>query len=90
MAPVRGLEPLTHRLTVDCATIAPHRNGVELVLKALKSSPVLPYCQGDLNLFLIYTTHSKFKLNISEKAHISYKFCMWFRSVFQPSPNPSL
>ena len=45
MAPVRGFEPLTHRLTVDCATIAPHRNGVEFVLKALKSSPVLPYCQ---------------------------------------------
>ena len=28
MAPVTGLEPVTHRLTADCATIAPHRNGV--------------------------------------------------------------
>ena len=45
MAPVTGLEPVTHRLTADCATIAPHRNEAELDLKALKSSPVLPYCQ---------------------------------------------
>lgn len=51
MAPVRGFEPLTHRLTVDCATIAPHRNGVEFDLKALKSSPVLPYCQQELKYF---------------------------------------
>ena len=45
MAPVTGLEPVTHRLTADCATIAPHRNEAEFDLKALKSSPVLPYCQ---------------------------------------------
>ena len=47
MAPVRGLEPLTHRLTADCATIAPHRNGFvrNFVLKGLKTNPVLPYCQ---------------------------------------------
>ena len=45
MAPVTGLEPVTHRLTADCATIAPHRNEVEFDLKALKSSPVLSYCQ---------------------------------------------
>ena len=45
MAPVTGLEPVTHRLTADCATIAPHRNGAVFGLKALKSSPVLPYCQ---------------------------------------------
>ena len=45
MAPVTGLEPVTHRLTADCATIAPHRNEAELNLKALKSSPLLSYCQ---------------------------------------------
>ena len=45
MAPVTGLEPVTHRLTADCATIAPHRNVAEFDLKALKSSPVLSYCQ---------------------------------------------
>ena len=45
MAPVTGLEPVTHRLTADCATIAPHRNEVELDFKALKSYPVLSYCQ---------------------------------------------
>ena len=45
MAPVTGLEPVTHRLTADCATIAPHRNEAEFDLKALKSSPVLSYCQ---------------------------------------------
>ena len=26
LAPVTGLEPVTTRLTVECATIAPHRN----------------------------------------------------------------
>lgn len=51
MAPVRGLEPLTHRLTVDCATIAPHRNGFMKIfdLKGLKTDSVLPYCQVYLN-----------------------------------------
>ena len=44
VAPVTGLEPVTHRLTADCATIAPHRNVAEFDLKALKSSPVLSYC----------------------------------------------
>ena len=33
MAPVTGLEPVTHRLTADCATIAPHRNGENFILK---------------------------------------------------------
>ena len=28
MAPETGLEPVTHRLTADCATIAPLRNGI--------------------------------------------------------------
>ena len=45
LAPVTGLEPVTHRLTADCATIAPHRNESKFDLKALKSSPVLSYCQ---------------------------------------------
>ncbi len=51
MAPVRGFEPLTHRLTADCATIAPHRNGFmrNFDLKGLKISFVLPYCQAELN-----------------------------------------
>ena len=51
MAPVRGLEPLTHRLTADCATIAPHRNGFmrNVDLKGLKINLVLPYCQAELN-----------------------------------------
>jgi hypothetical protein len=37
MAPVTGLEPVTTRLTVECATIAPHRNGI------LKGSLVILY-----------------------------------------------
>ena len=51
MAPVRGLEPLTHRLTADCATIAPHRNGFMRIFdfKGLKIKLVLPYCQVELN-----------------------------------------
>ncbi len=53
MAPVTGLEPVTHRLTADCATIAPHRNGVNYYLKVLKISPVLTYCQAELKLFLL-------------------------------------
>ena len=52
MAPVTGLEPVTHRLTADCATIAPHRNGVNSYLKVLKISPVLTYCQVELKFFL--------------------------------------
>ena len=48
MAPVTGLEPVTHRLTADCATIAPHLNGVNFYLKVLKISPVLTYCQAEL------------------------------------------
>ena len=52
MAPVTGLEPVTHRLTADCATIAPHRNGVKFYLKVLKISPVLTYWQAELKLFL--------------------------------------
>ena len=52
MAPVTGLEPVTHRLTADCATIAPHRNGVNFYLKVLKISPVLTYCQVELKFFL--------------------------------------
>ena len=52
MAPVTGLEPVTHRLTADCATIAPHRNGVNFFHKALKISPVLTYCQVELKFFL--------------------------------------
>ena len=50
MAPVRGLEPLTHRLTADCATIAPHRNGFMRIFdfKGLKIKLVLPYCQVEL------------------------------------------
>ena len=53
MAPVTGLEPVTHRLTADCATIAPHRNGVCFYLKVLKISPVLTYCQVELKFFLL-------------------------------------
>ena len=50
MAPVRGLEPLTHRLTADCATIAPHRNGFMRIFdfKGLKIKLVLSYCQAEL------------------------------------------
>ena len=50
MAQVRGLEPLTHRLTADCATIAPHRNGFMRIFdfKGLKIKLVLPYCQAEL------------------------------------------
>ena len=51
MAPVTGLEPVTHRLTADCATIAPHRNDFmrNFDLKGLKINLVLPYCQVELN-----------------------------------------
>jgi hypothetical protein len=46
MAPVRGLEPLTHRLTADCATIAPHRNGLFLKrTKTLKFNRFVSICQ---------------------------------------------
>ena len=48
MAPVTGLEPVTHRLTADCATIAPHPEWSLFFLKALKISPVLTYCQAEL------------------------------------------
>ena len=34
MAPVRGFEPLTTRLTVECATVAPHRNNFYMGVKA--------------------------------------------------------
>ena len=50
MAPVRGLEPLTHRLTADCATIAPHRNDFMRIFdfKGLKIKLVLTYSQAEL------------------------------------------
>jgi hypothetical protein len=55
LAPVRGLEPLTTRLTVECATIAPHRNGI------LKGSLVIRYFSvGQLaGPYFIWTTHGQ-------------------------------
>ena len=51
LAPVRGFEPLTTRLTVECATVAPHRNGLFLKrAKTLKFNRFVCNCQGIMSL----------------------------------------